>query len=522
MKKKLMLLILCYIMLFNIIYTANAFDSIILSQENFNQEMTFDKDNTASDPSPYEFLLKKGFTEEYLQNLPDKYINELFEKFKNNYVILDNISYKFYDIENKNNVINPFAIIPEYMLKLKVADFVYYDPNTTLIEKIEINITYDWYCNPGVEERPYNRGIDGISTNWDYRFNYKIGSFTHTDYMTTGQIMYRSNDIETTAYNTTTDLAKTGQCGIGYYVNLAPKKLRPYFSKCTGVTKYSIYPKDDNSIYVYDFNPNHGSATNVGVEYAHDTSSGSVGISFSLWGFSVGMNFDTNRVDNRTLEHKIRYSIGRDKRFITTDKDTYYPAEKINITVNDAPTKNSWIGIYESTINDYQNNSTGMWCYVGSGNHDLPTQQRINSKVYLTANKLDITNYDLIPFQPGNYKIVLFQDGGYTPVSYAYFTVKPAEILAATKSNGDIVITFKGAVNEDAWIGIYPRSQTVYHPDYPSITWFYTHYYITDNWSGERTISLHREQLQKYKAVLFSTERYYPIATCPIDEYFLV
>ena len=99
MKKKLMLLILCYIMLFNIIYTANAFDSIILSQENFNQEMTFDKDNTASDPSPYEFLLKKGFTEEYLQNLPDKYINELFEKFKNNYVILDNISYKFYDID---------------------------------------------------------------------------------------------------------------------------------------------------------------------------------------------------------------------------------------------------------------------------------------------------------------------------------------------------------------------------------------------------------------------------------------
>lgn len=191
---------------------------------------------------------------------------------------------------------------------------------------------------------------------------------------------------------------------------------------------------------------------------------------------------------------------------IQVDKRSYCSGERINVKIGslDSTYTSPWIGLYRyETGNDFNGNSLGMWKNVTK-----------NSSVYLTANKADLDKNIPYALPDGTYKVVLFKNQGYTKGSEVSFQVKGANVCGARHAGGWVDVAINGYLMEGAWIGIYPKGQTVFNSRNESLKWQYIPKDLLNQKSCRKNyfvsvrIPFSTGTASAYKAVLFSDSGY--------------
>jgi len=188
------------------------------------------------------------------------------------------------------------------------------------------------------------------------------------------------------------------------------------------------------------------------------------------------------------------------------DKLSYCSGERIDVKIGslDSTYTSPWIGLYRYGIgSSFNGNSLGMWKNV--------TQ---NSSAYLTANKVDVDKNISYALPDGTYKIVLFKNQGYTKGTEVSFQIKGAKVCRAGYANGWVDIAINGYLMEGAWVGIYPKEQTVFNSEKKSLKWLYIPKDLLNKKSCQKNyfhkirIPFSAGSASAYKVVLFSDSGY--------------
>lgn len=200
---------------------------------------------------------------------------------------------------------------------------------------------------------------------------------------------------------------------------------------------------------------------------------------------------------------------------VSINQPNYFSGGEIEITILEAPTQYSWVGIYPQSVTtgQYQDNATGMYCYLQTGNMTEPNtfNNKYNVTVTLSAHTRDVYNMILFPFFEGNYKAVLFHDSGYTDLASQSFTVDGSDLDMLNYADGQVSFKYFGTVSDTAWVGIY-YADAIYGPYNYSIAWTYVDISMYTYSTAYINVDL---EPGEYKAILFADEGY-----VNIDEFY--
>ncbi len=117
-----------------------------------------------------DFLLKRGYPEEYLDSLIDLQIEFLYDSVSKN-------DAHFVSLEEKSAETGTPFFDSEVSLTLVLSAVTVRYESENYIEKVLVNATYDW------KSLPLFRSTDAMSVSWDYElFSFKQDSFLHCDY----------------------------------------------------------------------------------------------------------------------------------------------------------------------------------------------------------------------------------------------------------------------------------------------------------------------------------------------------
>lgn len=261
LNKKIFCIILCLIMLFT------------TSVYSFADTIENDEGKTN-----YEILLEKGYSESFLNNLTDEYMQRLVAVIGDNKVgSIETTETKFYDDSVTLDTISAA------LLTLNITATNVCKLNSTEISSVVVTITWEWAAN-----KPVYRGKDAISVNWDENVFTYTGGFYSQD-------CYKSNaSDEWTLFKEYDSAAEANQGGIGAWTDL--KALKKYVG---GTMMLVLSPTST-------MKEGTANSTGINVNYVH-ASAPLTGISFGAVGVSVGISWDRS-CDSSSKTYYYRYS----------------------------------------------------------------------------------------------------------------------------------------------------------------------------------------------------------------------
>ena len=191
-------------------------------------------------------------------------------------------------------------------------------------------------------------------------------------------------------------------------------------------------------------------------------------------------------------------------KLMKVNKHSYCSGEPIYVKTEtlDSTYTAPWVGLYRGNVETFAGSSLGMW-------------NRVDKKEgLLKANWMDLDKKLPYPLTNGKYKVVLFKDDGYTKTDEVRIDIQSARICEAKYDGAWVDLSVSGYLAEGAWIGIYPKSQTVFNKNNPALKWQYiprgrlNRLNCRERYFTRLRIPFSGGTASGYKAVLFSDSGY--------------
>lgn len=236
--------------------------------------------------SPYEALLQKGFTAEYLDSFTEQMIFEMYNVIQDNEVAYFQSETVF--LTEGNDGIQLQGMISQNSLKLEITAAAICRKNTNIITGVLVVITGEWSTG-----KPFYRRDDAVTVNWDPSL------FTFIEDSFYAQECGRGDtDDEWICENEYTRPAEYVQGGLGYYTKLSGTYFTAGFS-----SMFIIEPR-------ISMIAGESKNTAINVNYVHDRSLWPLTIGFSVNGYSVGFEITGDGFDKAADTCNFRYNLG--------------------------------------------------------------------------------------------------------------------------------------------------------------------------------------------------------------------
>lgn len=232
-----------------------------------------------NDKANYNLLLRQGFSDNFLKNQTDDYLQKMVDAIGNNEVRnVETTVTKLYDGD-----VTTMANIDKSLLTLKIEAAMMCRTGSNKVESVLVGVSWEWAAN-----KPTYRGKDAITVNWNSDvFTYADGFY--------GQDLYKSNaGDEWTVFKDTDAPAEANQGGIGYWTDL--KAFKKYVGGAMLFLLVPASPINTGSTYY----------TGINAEYAHSPVP-LTGLSFSVADVGVGLSWNLS-CDTLSASQMLRYS----------------------------------------------------------------------------------------------------------------------------------------------------------------------------------------------------------------------
>ena len=208
---------------------------------------------------------------------------------------------------------------------------------------------------------------------------------------------------------------------------------------------------------------------------------------------------------------------------LSVESTQVYQGFPINVTAK--ADGDAWVGIYPTEWMDDPNTFNFNSSSKAEGGNDgymsvywYYVKDHYGTSFNIKSGESNVSGSKVSPYKgipEGEYYVVLFKDGGYTLDKYVKIkvvtnTAGSSELSLKTEGNkrdfgpGEPVNVIATGP-DDAWVGLYPASQTIYAGDHPSISW----YWVADANGAPYDIKGNTYlSTGKYKIVLFSNSGY--------------
>lgn len=221
---------------------------------------------SAAQESPYEFLLRCGYSEEVLNMLPEDVLLRIYNEIGDNEVITVKKKVYYLDEGGDLSPANPLGTIDTSSLKLTLQVGQVNGDGTDKISGCICLASWEW-----AESKPKIRVKDAVAVNWDASI-FQLGSFYAAD------IGKNSASEEYTTIKEYTSMATSNQGGIGHFTELSWKY--KYVGGVMMMVLTSSIPMYNGEDYGTSFNLN----------YAHDRNPLGLGLSFGCEYLGVSIN----------------------------------------------------------------------------------------------------------------------------------------------------------------------------------------------------------------------------------------
>lgn len=234
---------------------------------------------TVENNENYSFLLAQGFSDSFLKNQTDDYLQRMVDIVGENEV--GNIETTVTELHDGD--IATMGTINSSSLTLEIVAAEICKKGSTKIETVLVSASWEWAAN-----KPVYRGKDAITINWNHNvFTYADGFY--------GQDVYKSNaGDDWTIFKEYDTLAQSNQGGIGHWTDL--KAFKKYVGGGMLFILNPTSPINKGSKY----------ATSINAQYAHAAVPLN-GLSISIVGYGVGLNWNYS-CDTLSATHVFRYS----------------------------------------------------------------------------------------------------------------------------------------------------------------------------------------------------------------------
>ncbi|MGN0539662.1 MAG: hypothetical protein ACI4KI_07390 [Candidatus Fimenecus sp.] len=218
--------------------------------------------------SPYEVLLQKGFSPDFLKVFSDAQLLKICNKIGTDHVFSINSTTIHLKEGNTDN--QTYGAISETSMDLSVNAIVLTDGQ--IFTGVLVIVGWEW-----LDGKPVIRQTDSISVNWDASvFNLKSDSFYSADMY---RIIHSPEDWSISKeYNRP---AEANQGGVGFYTSL--------------MDDYTNYSVANGGVAMFNLNTNssctigNSHTTSINVQYVHNRSVFIPSLSFSKTGTSVSI-----------------------------------------------------------------------------------------------------------------------------------------------------------------------------------------------------------------------------------------
>ncbi len=225
---------------------------------------------SAAQESPYEFLLRCGYSEGFLNSLPKEMLLKMYNTIGDNVVTEVKEEVYYLDDGGILNGVNLLGTIESSSLKFTVTASVINQKGTDQITGCLYSTLWEWE-----DEKPVIRNKDAVTVNWDASI-FLLGSFYAQD------LGKKSQSQEFTITKEYTDMSESNQGGLGHFTQLSLS-----YSYVGGGMMVLLIPTSPmyNSTSVAESN-----RTNINLNYVHNRNPLGLGLSFSVAGLGVSVN----------------------------------------------------------------------------------------------------------------------------------------------------------------------------------------------------------------------------------------
>lgn len=213
-----------------------------------------------------EFLEERGFPTDFLERRTDNQIDKLYKACLEENLKFDSTKVVSLEEKLKDGEQEPYGSIPSEDMSLEITPLVKVFSDQE-VELVRVFVFYEW-----AKTKPFIQKDDAISVNWDsdlfaYDRNFELSCC--------------SDDME---YSSKTRPDEASQGGIGVFAELANTA-----GILSGTCSFDLVPKT-TPMYLAEKSDSGRIAHNINVEYVHDKSLVSGGLSFVVKGVSVSIN----------------------------------------------------------------------------------------------------------------------------------------------------------------------------------------------------------------------------------------
>ena len=233
----------------------------------------------AAELSPEQYLKSIGVPDEYLANISEYEINDIYNDYKDKPGVSFNSMDTYYmEDENPGGELQTRGTISSSSLKITIATFnhklIDKSDNTTTLVMVDVRVSYQWLKAPKI------KNTDSITLDWNHeKFYYKESSFEAKSLY--DQIKYSGSNVKDVVYSTTSKNPKKVIAGSILWDY--PFAVWDEITNYHGYAKFTLYPY--NTIY-----QKNAVVDAFYYNYVHSTNPLPISISYSIKGFSIELN----------------------------------------------------------------------------------------------------------------------------------------------------------------------------------------------------------------------------------------
>lgn len=243
--------------------------------------------------SPYQSLLKKGFSADYLDSLSDEMILRIYNAIGDNEI--GEITLETVYLTENGDAIQPRGPISESTLSFNCLMAPVNDKGSDIITFVLVSVYWEW-----AKGKPTVRRTDSIAVNWDSDLFYldKENSFVSQDFFK------NEGDSGWTIENEYGRPAEAVQGGLGYHTRL--------YSANEGIAGSLLYDYRGGGTLIL-LTPTElmykgdKYGTSINANYAHNRNLVSGAIGFVIDGVSVSINVPSLLADTTSATGSMKY-----------------------------------------------------------------------------------------------------------------------------------------------------------------------------------------------------------------------
>lgn len=244
--------------------------------------------------SPYQSLLKKGFSADYLDSLSDEMILRIYNAIGDDDI--GEITLETVYLTENGDAVQLRGPISESTLSFTCLMSPICRKGTDIITLVLVTVSWKW-----AKGKPTVRRTDSIAVNWDSKLFYldKENSFVSQDFLK------NEGDSDWTVVNGYGRPAEAVQGGVGYHTRL--------YSANEGIVGSLLYDYRGGGTLIL-LTPTElmykgdKYGTSISANYAHNRNLAVGTIGFVIDGVSVGINVPSLSADTTSATGSMRYS----------------------------------------------------------------------------------------------------------------------------------------------------------------------------------------------------------------------